>query len=235
MAIGLGNYPNIETPDSDYPDGQIKDRAGIVAGTPVNKLCHADYHQFFAKILREAGITPNGIFDNEYSGLQYFEGLLQVIKNTPAYVMDYNSLGNSLSLIGNGNLFVKFPVLVHDTMDWYNITTGAFNPQLEGFYQITVQLNVIPVAITNNTTFDVHLQKNSSGSVQLASNDTLFVSDGAGDGFVNKYKSVSLTKILYFNGSSDQIGVIYNQYSDDNATEVSVAGNIAISRVGSGL
>lgn len=75
MAIGLKNYPRIESIDSDYPDGQIKDRNGTVRGTPVNKLTNADMHQFFAKLMREAGVEPNGVFDNEYSGNQFWEAL----------------------------------------------------------------------------------------------------------------------------------------------------------------
>lgn len=75
MARGLANYPNIIPPDSDYPDGQIKDRDGVTPGTPVNQETNADIHQFFAKLMREAGITPNGVLDNEYSGNQLWEAL----------------------------------------------------------------------------------------------------------------------------------------------------------------
>jgi hypothetical protein len=140
-------------------------------------------------------------------------------------------LGTTQTYTGTGSLAVKFPQVVHDTMMWYNTSTGVFNPQIEGFYQINVQLNVTPISITSDTEFDVHLQKNSSGSIYLYCKETLFVSDGAASGYINKFKNVSVTKILYFNGSTDRIGIVYAQQSTDDLTQVSVDGNLSISRV----
>lgn len=75
MARGLQNYPEVTTPDSDYPNGRIIDDSGTENGTPVNEEVYGDAHQFLAKILREAGITANGFPENEYSGHQYYEAL----------------------------------------------------------------------------------------------------------------------------------------------------------------
>lgn len=81
MAIGLQNKPNTDAPDSDYPYGKTRDISSLGAGdgTPANTLVHGDFHQFFEKMMADAGITANGLFDNEYNGWQLFEALLAVI------------------------------------------------------------------------------------------------------------------------------------------------------------
>jgi len=78
MATGIQNYPNIAAVDAAHPNGNIKDRAGATNGTPVNKLVYADVHQFFAKLLRIAGIAANNTPDNETNGFQYIEALKKV-------------------------------------------------------------------------------------------------------------------------------------------------------------
>lgn len=79
MGRGLQNLPNRTTPDSDYPNGRIKDNDGSGNGTPVNQFTNDDIHQFLAKMLRRAGITPNGLPENEYSGHQYHQALDAII------------------------------------------------------------------------------------------------------------------------------------------------------------
>lgn len=72
MARGLQNYPNVDAPDSIYPDGGIRDNPGDFTGTDFDTEVYGDMHQLHAKLLRQAAITPNGLPDNEYSGNQYF-------------------------------------------------------------------------------------------------------------------------------------------------------------------
>jgi hypothetical protein len=76
MAYSIVAKPNTDPPSSDYPYGNIRDNPGDNSGTPVNKLVYADFHQFFAKIMDEAGIPFNNLPDSEYSGFQYFEALV---------------------------------------------------------------------------------------------------------------------------------------------------------------
>jgi hypothetical protein len=77
MAIGIENQANIiPAGTAGYPNGDIKDRIGATAGTPVNKKVYADMHQFFAKMMRKAGITANNTPDNETNGFQYLDALL---------------------------------------------------------------------------------------------------------------------------------------------------------------
>lgn len=79
MATGLENYPRITPPDSDYPNGNLKDTLPGDPGTPVNTKVYSDIHQFFAKLLRLVGITANGLPENEYTGFQYLLALIQYV------------------------------------------------------------------------------------------------------------------------------------------------------------
>ncbi len=88
MAIGLENFPNISAPDSNYPNGNIKDNPGDNSGTPLNKFVHADYHQFFRKLLSLASITPNGLVENVTNGYQYITALIAKIRATLATETD---------------------------------------------------------------------------------------------------------------------------------------------------
>jgi hypothetical protein len=81
MARGLQNYPNIDGPDSDFPDGRIRDNDGSGNGTPINEETNGDLQQFFAKIMREAGIAPNLLPESEYVGHQYYQALVALINS----------------------------------------------------------------------------------------------------------------------------------------------------------
>ena len=75
MARSLINKENVEPVDGDYPYGRIKDNTGSDDGTPVNEDVYGDFHQFFAKMFSESGLTYNELPDNDYSGFQLFEAL----------------------------------------------------------------------------------------------------------------------------------------------------------------
>ncbi len=57
MARSLASKPNTIPPDADYPYGRTKDNDGSNNGTPVTEQTHGDFHQFFEKLLADAGIT----------------------------------------------------------------------------------------------------------------------------------------------------------------------------------
>ena len=71
----ITSLPNTTSPDADFPYGRFKDTVGANPGTRVNESMAGDWAQFFAKIMDEAGITPNGLPDSEYSGWQLYEAL----------------------------------------------------------------------------------------------------------------------------------------------------------------
>lgn len=95
---GLSSFPNIDGPDGDFPDGRVRDKDGTTHGTPVNEFVYGDIHQYFAKMLRLASITPNALPESEYSGFQQIQALwsfinlnasVDLIKGmVPSYISD---------------------------------------------------------------------------------------------------------------------------------------------------
>jgi hypothetical protein len=79
MAYSLKNKPNVDAPTLTYPYGNIKDDDGTGNGTPLNKLVHADFHQFFARLLALAGISANELPDNAYNGFEYIDALEEFV------------------------------------------------------------------------------------------------------------------------------------------------------------
>lgn len=80
MARSLHNKVNTVAPSSDYPYGRIRDKiAGLQSGTPVNENVYGDFHQFFSRLMAEAGIEENGNPDNDYTGFQLYQALLKTI------------------------------------------------------------------------------------------------------------------------------------------------------------
>jgi len=93
MAIGIVNYPNRDTSDlTAYPNGQIKNDP---SGTPVNVLTNGDVQIFFDKLLRIAGITANGLPDNETNGYQLVTALQQAARPYDAYVVALSQAGGA--------------------------------------------------------------------------------------------------------------------------------------------
>lgn len=90
MALRITDKPNTSPPDSDYIYGNIKDDDGTDNGTPVNVEVYADFHQFFARLLDQGNITPNGLPDNNYSGFQLYDALISVIKKNLNNNTDYS-------------------------------------------------------------------------------------------------------------------------------------------------
>jgi hypothetical protein len=88
MAYAITDKPNVEAPSADYPYGNIRDKTTSVNGTPVNKIVYADFHQFFAKLMDFAGVTPNGLPDNEYSGWQLMEALMELMGGLKTKVIE---------------------------------------------------------------------------------------------------------------------------------------------------
>ena len=61
-----------------YPNGRLKD--GLTDGTEANESVLGDMYQVFLKAMRDAGITPNGLPDNETNGWQMFDACFGTTK-----------------------------------------------------------------------------------------------------------------------------------------------------------
>jgi len=96
----LATKTNVNAPDSDYPFGRIRNNPGNGTGTPVNELLYGDMHQFFEKLMDAAGITANGLPDNDYSGFQLFEALdTYISEKITAALFAINPAGLKLNLV----------------------------------------------------------------------------------------------------------------------------------------
>jgi hypothetical protein len=80
----IGSKPNTSPANSDYPFGRIKDDPGNGTGTPVNEQVYGDFHYAIEKLVRDAGIIPNDLPENEYSGYQIVEALEKWFVADPA-------------------------------------------------------------------------------------------------------------------------------------------------------
>lgn len=101
MAIRLKNKLNTLPETSEYPYGDIKDRENATPGTSVNRINHADFHQFFARMMAEAirlapdGFDYNDVPDNAYDGFQFYEALLRVTRPYKIYVSSMTQTGTN--------------------------------------------------------------------------------------------------------------------------------------------
>lgn len=73
------------TNPADFPDGRIRDSNPPAArnGTRITEAVLGDMFQIFLKLLRDAGITPNGNADTD-SNSQYLQALVAKIRETTA-------------------------------------------------------------------------------------------------------------------------------------------------------
>lgn len=78
----LRNKPQVQAPTLSYPYGRIKDDTGLEDGTPLSEDVYGDFHQFFAKLMDDAGIAANELPENEYDGFQLNSALIAFIKRT---------------------------------------------------------------------------------------------------------------------------------------------------------
>lgn len=131
MAIALSTKPNTEAPSSAYPFASIRDASGLTLGTPVSRLVYSDFHQFFEKMMDFAGVTHNGLPDNDTNGYQLHEALLATIQlQSQKYL--FSDLSEALSNV----------TAISGVNSRYNLPTS------KSFYEFDFVNNVTDVAIT---------------------------------------------------------------------------------------
>lgn len=119
MARNLLLKQNVNPQNSEYPYGQVRDNDGSNNGTPVNEEVYGDFHQFFAKMFAESGLTYNNVPDNAYDGFQYYDAMVAIITlgiNVNA-TNELNKTWDAMSLVNN----------------WINTGSGSYN---DAEYQI---------------------------------------------------------------------------------------------------
>lgn len=79
MARDLASKVNVNPPAGDFLDGSIRDDTGAGDGTPVSEQVYGDFHQFFALLMRQVGVVPNGSPDNSVNN-QLMESFFETIE-----------------------------------------------------------------------------------------------------------------------------------------------------------
>ena len=85
LTLGMVNWPNVSAPTADYPSGRSVDNNGSQNGTPLNVAVLGDMEQFYEKMLREMGVTPNGLPDNTTNGWQLYSAFLSATRRGIVY------------------------------------------------------------------------------------------------------------------------------------------------------
>lgn len=68
--IKLADKPNTDPGNPVFNYGSLIDDDGSDNGTPVNLIVYSDIHQFFETLMQYAGMTANGLLDNDDNGYQ---------------------------------------------------------------------------------------------------------------------------------------------------------------------
>lgn len=98
MARSKATQTNIDGSDlGNYPDKRIRNNDGSGNGTPVTEAVYGDIHEFFARIMRLAGTTYNGLPDNVTNGYQLVDAF-SFLPNKNNFIYNLSSVGGLLSL-----------------------------------------------------------------------------------------------------------------------------------------
>ncbi len=93
MAINIDDKGNVDGPGGNFEFSHIRDDSspGSGDGTPVNTLVYGDFHQFFAKLIEQAGIVYNDLPENLTNGYQYLQAFDKLYgRKTRVQIGDWN-------------------------------------------------------------------------------------------------------------------------------------------------
>lgn len=113
MARSIQQKTRTVAPGGDYTSfGRIKDDTGSNDGTPVDVEVYNDFHEFFDYLMQLAGVTPNGLADNDTNGFQLVESLFKFAQRqqAPSSFSDtYGTGSKNITLTGDysGNYAFK--------------------------------------------------------------------------------------------------------------------------------
>lgn len=161
MAIGIENYPNIDTTDpTNYPDGTIKDDPTGVSGTPINVLTTQDIHQTFWRALFQVQETASGDPDNITNGYQYGK----------AFGLEAWRTGGTLTFTAVGGGIVTVDLADITRNRWHRVgNTMTYQLRLEGASisgtVTSIRITGTPLSSFYETTVQVNGYCNSSGTL----------------------------------------------------------------------
>lgn len=188
MAIKLLSKPNVDGVSASYPYGNIRDNPGDNTGTPVSKEVYADFHQFFERLMAQAGVTHNGNPDNATFGFQYIQALEARMAQVAAA---------DVSLL-NVNGGTKLNKTIVDIGDW-NMDADATKNVTHGVADFTKIRQVTAVvrndADNNYSPLDAIISGNIPGGVNSFNATTVVLNRVAGGFYDNSaYDSTSYNR-----------------------------------------
>jgi len=136
------NKINVQSPDSDFPFGRVKNNTGTRNGTPDDEALVGDAMQFFEKLMFDSGLAMNNLPEQSYTGFQLNQALTLVIQKvvdnntakgvyTPTVVAIANCTNvadiNQFTYLRVGNIVhitgsVHISILAANTATYFSIT-----------------------------------------------------------------------------------------------------------------
>jgi len=156
MARNLTSIPDIQAPDADYPVGRIQNEDAPIVGTPIIEELYGDVVQFFHKLIRLAGITHNGLPENETQGFQFIEALAYYVRTLQAT----EALKGTLEIanqpevdagMDTAKAVVPF-YLINSILNIFKSASYSKNNHSGSPLNVTIASNVGHISITGNIT-----------------------------------------------------------------------------------
>jgi hypothetical protein len=174
--ILLKDKENVTAPGGDYPYGVMRDKTPSIAGSKANTEFMNDYVQFFEKMFAESGISANDLPDNDYSGFQLYEALLEITKPRPykvytALLSQSGTSAPSETVLGDNDI---------GSIVWARTSAGFYTGTLSGaFVSGKTALFFDPGTNINNTAAgdEWHFANVSTGTVQLKTYEGAVLTD----------------------------------------------------------
>ena len=210
MALSITDKTNVEAPNAKYPYGQIKDESvsGANDGTPISRAVYGDFHQFFAKLMDEAGITANSLPDNEDNGYQLFDAFKQwIIKLGQDELTDkYNPMYLSNGL-RTGNIAIKNHV--EEIGDW-NMDATSLSPILNPVDYTKIRSISCVIRSDDNQTYYSDNYRGSTGTP--TSEPELWFTNLSSGGFRVVRKNGGAFDSTFYNSTGFNRGWVFITY-----------------------
>lgn len=100
MAQDLSLQPAVDVTDINFPNGKIVDGQTII-----DEGINQDIIQFFQKLMADAGLVANGLYDNEANGYQFVQALEFLnggLRTKVVEIGDWNMDADNTVLVAHG-------------------------------------------------------------------------------------------------------------------------------------
>lgn len=164
----LRNKTNVIAPTSIYPYGRVKDNPGDGTGTPVNEQVYGDIHQFFEKLMADAGMAANNAPESVYDGFQLNEALDRIfLPKKVIQIGDWNMDADQFRSVAHGlPNYLKIRrvniTIIHDNGTTYSpldLPQSGLNGTVEG-------------GITNINSVNIDLYRFTTGQFDSVNYDS---------------------------------------------------------------